>query len=291
MEMDFGDRETKIFLDGGDAYETKKIIDKLGFLDGQTTNPTYFVKRNPKVLEIVGQGKKIKQAELFDLYKKLAQELSALLPKGSISLEVYVDKKTSKQEIINQAREMYTWIPNVHIKIPVVVAGLEAAEILSAEGMRLNMTLCFSQEQAAAVHAATKDSRPGQIFISPFVSRLDKIGENGFDLLLNIQKMYKQAGSHVSILAASVHSLYDIAQVLEYKLDIITVPFVDLLKWINAGQPQTIKNLPVKDVSSLDPIPYLELNLEKNWSSFNIKHELTEKGLQSFADDWNSIVK
>lgn len=289
--MDFENRATKIFLDGGNADETKKIIDKLGFLDGQTTNPTYFIKKNPKVLEIVRRGEKLKQAELLELYKRLAQELSALLPKGSISLEVYVDKKATKQEIINQAREMYGWIPNAHIKIPIVRSGLEAAEVLSAEGMRLNMTLCFSQEQAAAVHAATKGSGPGQIFISPFVSRLDKIGKNGFDLLLNIQKMYKQAKSHVSILAASVHSVYDIARILEYKLDIITVPFVDLSKWIYAGQPQTTKNLPLKNISALDTIPYLELDLEKDWSSFNIKHELTEKGLQFFADDWNSIIE
>jgi len=282
---------TKIFLDSGSAEETKSIIEKLGFLHGQTTNPTYFAKKNPTVLAQAALGKKFNKEKLLSLYKKLAQEISSLIPEGSISLEVYADKDTSFEEIIEQARDMYVWIPNAHIKIPIIDSGLKAAQVLAKEGMRLNMTLCFSQEQAAAVHAATHGATPGQIYISPFVSRLDKIGFKGFDLLMNIKKMYEQETSHVSILAASVHSVFAIARILENKFDIITIPYDDLLAWIEAGRPHTTKGLSDGDMPSLRSISYIDLNLKKDWQEFDIRHKLTKEGLQKFANDWNSLLK
>lgn len=281
---------TRIFLDSGSAEETKIAIERLGFLDGQTTNPTYFIKKNPDIKQAVEAGKKFSKEELLETYKKLAQDISALIPSGSVSIEVYADKNTTAEEMVAQAREMYEWIPNAHIKLPTITEGLKAAEILSHEGMRLNMTLCFSQTQAAAVHAATRGSERGQIFVSPFISRLDKIGQNGFYLLRNIQKMFHIADSHVSILAASVHSVYDIAHVIESGMDIITIPFEDVMAWADAGMPKTTNGLESKDTPALAPIPYQECDLSKEWRSFDIAHELTGKGLAQFAADWNGVL-
>jgi transaldolase len=286
------DLKTRIFLDSGSAEETRDIREKLGFLDGQTTNPTYFVKKNPDITKAVASGKKFSKEELLAEYKKLAQAISPIIGSdGSVSIEVYADKDTTTEQMVSQAHDMYTWIDNAHIKLPIIPAGLAAAEQLVAEGMRVNMTLCFSQAQAAAVHAAMRGATPGQVFVSPFISRLDKIGQNGFDLLLNIQKMYWEADSHVRILAASVHSVYDIAHVLKSEMDITTIPYEDLLGWIGAGMPRDTEGLEEKDISDLAPIPYEDLDLTKDWRSFDIAHELTDKGLEQFADDWNAVLE
>jgi len=282
--------KTRIFLDSGSAEHTKIALEKLGFLDGQTTNPTYFVKTNPEVKASVEAGRKFKREELLAQYKKLAAEISPLVPE-SVSVEVYADENTTAEEMIEQGREMFTWIPNVHIKLPIIPAGLKAAEVLVAEGKRVNMTLCFDQEQAAAVHAATRGAKKGQVFVSPFISRLDKIGQNGFDLLKNIQKMYKAADSHVEILAASVHSVYDIAHVMQENMDIITIPFDDLQPWIDAGMPTNVEGVEPKDESGLAHIAYKELDLNAEYTNFAIQHELTDKGLAAFASDWNSILE
>ncbi len=285
------DLKTRIFLDSGSAEHTKDIVQKLGFLDGQTTNPTYFVKSNPNVIERVKRGEKFSREELLETYKVLASEISPLVPKdGSVSIEVYADAKSEAKDLIVQAHEMNAWIPNAHIKLPIIPAGLEAAEQLVKEGIRVNMTLCFSQAQAAAVHSATRSAAPGQVFVSPFISRLDKKGKNGFTLLQNIQKMYRATESHVSILAASVHSIFDIAHVIESEMDIITIPYEDLLKWIEAGKPTSTENIEQKDISKLEPIPYQALDLANDWKTFDIQHELTDAGLAAFANDWNEIL-
>ncbi len=283
--------KTKIFLDSGSAEHTKIILDKLGFLDGQTTNPTYFIKSNPEVKKMIEEGHKFTKEELLGKYKILAEEISALVPAdGSVSIEVYADKDSTTEDLLTQAHEMNQWIPNAHIKLPIIPAGLETAEQLVSEGIRVNMTLCFSQAQGAAVHAATRGAQPGQVFLSPFVSRLDKIGQNGFDLLLNIQKMFRAVDSEVGILAASIHDVYDIAHVIEAEMDLITIPYDDVDPWLAAGRPFSTSGLEEKDVSSLATIPYEDLDLSADWQSFDITHELTDVGLQRFADDWNSTL-
>src|SRR3989344_4842731 len=102
-----------------------------------------------------------------------------------------------------QGKEMFSWIPNAHVKYPTTKAGLEAAHRSIQEGMRVNMTLVFTQEQAAAVYAATKGAKRGDVFVSPFIGRLDDRGENGMDLIKNIIKMYRGGDGHVLILGAS----------------------------------------------------------------------------------------
>ena len=284
--------KTRIFLDSGSAEDTEIIVGKFGFLDGQTTNPTYFVKKNPEVSAAVAKGKKFSKEELLAEYKKLAEQISSLVPvDGSVSVEVYADKDTTFEEMIEQGRQMWEWIPNAHIKLPIIPVGLEAAHVLVGEGKRVNMTLCFSQEQAAAVHAATRGAKKGQVFVSPFISRLDKIGQDGFSLLQNIQKMYRKYESHAEILAASVHSVYDIARTIQEEIDIITSPYDDFLVWLNENTPFSTEGLEKKDGEGLVAIEYVECDLNQEYTSFDIHHELTDIGLGRFASDWNEVLE
>jgi len=152
--------KTRIFLDGGNADETREIIELLGFLDGQTTNPT-LISKNPGARKRLESGEKFSSTEIFDFYRGVVATISGLIPRGSVSIEVYADAATSAETMIKQGREMYSWIPNAHIKFPTSREGLKAAAQAVQEGLRVNMTLCFSQEQAAAVYAATRGARKG----------------------------------------------------------------------------------------------------------------------------------
>lgn len=278
---------TKIFLDSGDPNETKKALEILGFLDGQTTNPSLIVK-NPEAQARIQSGNKFSTQEIDAFYKKVVTEISSLLPNGSVSIEVYADSTTSSEAQIQEAREKYTWIPNAHIKFPITHAGLQAVETLTHEGMRANLTLNFSQDQAAAVYQATAGSRKGDIFISPFIGRLDDIGSDGLDLVQNILTMYKQGDGHVEVLAASIRGLEHFTNCLAIGADIITAPLNVLTAWAEAGMPIPSKTT---KTSTLKPIPYEEVALTKPWQEYNLHHDFTDKGLVKFADDWNAILQ
>ena len=174
---------SKIFIDGGDFEETQEVKNLLGFVDGQTTNPT-LISQNPIVKARIKKGEKFTKREAYHFYKKVVEKI-AKITSGPISIEVYADQNTKAEEMLNQAKEMVKWIPNAYIKLPITKEGLKAANLATKEDIPVNMTLCFSQEQAAAVYAATKGTkRP--VFVSPFVGRLDDRGENGMDLVKNI---------------------------------------------------------------------------------------------------------
>jgi transaldolase len=174
--------KTKIFLDGGDPGETKGIIEILGFLDGQTTNPT-LISRNPEARDRLERGDKFGREEIYSFYQDVVTEASSLIPGGSISIEVYADLSTKAEKMLGQGKEMFAWIPNAHIKYPSSEEGFKAAQMAVSEGLRVNMTLCFSQEQAAAVYAATSGAKKGDVFVSPFIGRLDDRGKNGMYLI------------------------------------------------------------------------------------------------------------
>src|SRR3989344_3804163 len=193
--------KSRIFLDSGDPQETREALELLGFLDGQTTNPSLIAKNSATA------GKKFSRSEILDFYKKVVQKISGLIPAGSVSIEVYADASTTATEMIEQGKIFNGWIPNAHIKYPTTTGGLQAAEFSVSQGLRVNLTLCFSQEQAAAVHAATKGAQKGDVFVSPFVGRLDDRGENGMDLIKHIINMYAAGDGHVEGLTASVRNL------------------------------------------------------------------------------------
>ncbi len=279
---------TKIFLDGGDPTETKQIIGLLGFLDGQTTNPTLIAK-NPEVKARLEKVEKFSAPEIYEFYQSVVKELSDIIPGGSISIEVYADADTTTEAMLAQARKMYSWIPNAHIKFPTTKKGLIAAERAVQEGMRVNMTLCFSQQQAAAVYAATRGAKKGQVFVSPFVGRLDDKEENGMDLIKNILQMYCNGDGHVEVLTASVRTLDHFMYALLLGSSIVTAPGSVLKKWSENGLSMPHAGF-IYNTSRLKPIYYQELDLEKPWQDFNIFHELTNKGLERFSSDWNSLT-
>ncbi|MCA9364422.1 MAG: transaldolase [Candidatus Moranbacteria bacterium] len=276
---------TKIFLDSGDPQETQKIMKVLERLDGQTTNPS-LVAKNPQAKKLTAQGKKMTQEEVMNLYKSIIQEISTIMPNKSISIEVPADTETPAKEMIETAREMNMWTTNAHIKLPITSAGLETAYGLVKEGINVNMTLCFSQEQAAAVHAATQGAKKGQVFVSSFVGGLDDIGLDGVSLLKNINTMFQSVSSHVEVLAASVRDIRRMEEILATEVDIITVPYETLQQY-----KKRVSTEAVEEETKLETIKYQEIDMEKSWNQYNISHELTTKGLQKFADDWKKMMQ
>jgi transaldolase len=280
--------KTRIFLDGADPEETRQVIKALGFLDGQTTNPSLLAK-NPEAKAHKTEGNKFSATAIYQFYKELCQNLSAMLPQGSISIEVYADETTTVAAMLEQAREFDTWIKNAHIKLPTTAAGLEAAKVLTGEGRRVNMTLVFSQAQAAAVYAATKGAGRGAVFLSPFIGRLDDRGENGMDLIKDILRLYGAGDGHVEVLTASVRSMEHFLCALAIGSDIITAPYKILMDWAEAGQP-----IPgpayIYEPAGLAPIPYEPLALDAPWQDYAIAHPLTDAGMAKFSADWNSLI-
>jgi len=280
--------KTRIFLDSGDPKETRQALDCLGFLDGQTTNPSLIAK-NPELKEKLGSGEKLSSEDINNFYKKVVQEISAMIPQGSVSVEVYADANTAKDDMLNQAREMNTWIPNAHIKLPITKAGLEAAEILVGQGVRVNMTLCFSQEQGAAVYAATRGAEKGDVFLSPFIGRLDDRGENGMSFIESICQMFSSGDGHVELLAASIRNYEHLKYCLALGVDIATVPFKILKEWADDGLTIPAGNYSY-DKRDMKDIPFEKVDLNKNWFKYNIQHDLTDAGLEKFVSDWNSLI-
>jgi transaldolase len=281
--------KTRIFLDGGNQEETKRIKKLLGFLDGQTTNPT-LISKNPEVRKRLEKGLKFSEQEMLDFYRDVVKTISGLIPQGSVSVEVYADAFTSADTMLQQGKEMFSWIPNAHVKFPTSLEGLKAAERAVNERLRVNMTLCFTQEQAAAVYAATRGAKKGQVFVSPFIGRLDDRGENGMDVIDNIIRMYGKGDGHVEVLTASVRNIDHFLYALRLGSDIITAPYEVLQTWGEKGMlmpGDTYKY----DVKSLRPIPYREIELGKKWKDYDIRHELTDKGMERFSADWNALIK
>ncbi|OGZ58393.1 MAG: transaldolase [Candidatus Spechtbacteria bacterium RIFCSPHIGHO2_02_FULL_43_15b] len=282
--------KTKIFLDSGDPQETREAISILGFLDGQTTNPS-LISKNPAAKDALQEGKKFSLEKLYRLYREIVSEISSLMPDGSVSIEVYADSETTSREMIAQGKEMFLWIPNAHIKYPITRDGLTAASISLKENIRTNMTLCFTQEQAGAVHSATIRAKAGEVFVSPFVGRLDDAGFNGMGLIENILKMYRENKSRVQVLTASVRNLDHFLYAIRIGSDIITSPLKILKEWADTDLKLPDENFIYKPQQTLRPIPYIELQLNRDWTAFNTFHELTDAGLRRFSADWNSLLK
>ena len=276
--------KTKILVDGGDPQETLEIKEMLGFVDGQTTNPS-LIANNPHIKELIASGHKLSNREEMDEYKNIVQTISPLVGDAGVSIEVFSDEKTTAQEMFSQGQEMFSWIPNAYIKYPCTAEGLRAAQNSVKQQMRVNMTLCFSQQQAAAVYAATKGTKE-PAYVSPFVGRLDDIGQNGMDVVRNIKRMFSKGDGHVLVLAASIRSLEHLLYCFALETELATVPAKILKLWAN-------KNflIPEKQFqSSGKPIPYQELDLKQPWQSFDIQHELTRKGIEKFAADYRATL-
>lgn len=281
--------KTKIFLDSGDPKETREIINLLGLIDGQTTNPSLIAK-NPEAQAKLARGEKFTKQEVNSFYQGVVKEISQLIPQGSVSIEVYSDKQTATEEMVKEALVMNAWIPNAHIKLPITQAGLAAAAELIKQGVRVNMTLCFTQEQAAAVYSATKGAKKGEVFVSPFIGRLDDKGIKGMDLIKNCVEMFKNSDRHVEVLAASIRSLDHLLASLAYQSDLVTVPLGILEEWQEKNKPEPGVDY-IYERNDLKPIEYVGLDLDQPWQEFNISHELTDAGMEKFVSDWNAMIK
>ncbi len=278
--------QTLIYLDGGDPEETRQAHELLkskglGGLDGQTTNPTLIAKN------LSANDHRPTHEEAIAAYKKIVQEMRKIMD-GPISIQVIGDPETmTAEEMLSQARERIQWISNAVIKFPCTHEGLKAVEEFCEEGP-VNVTLVFSQEQAAAVYAVTR-YRNYDCYISPFVGRFDDRGENGMDLVSNILQMYAQGDGHVKVLTASARTVKHIQYALWLKSPVITIPFKLLSAWEQEGFA-----LPESDffyhAEGLSDIPYEELSLDLDWREYNIHHDLTDIGLKKFWDDWRSVV-
>jgi transaldolase len=279
--------KTKILVDGGDPEETSRVKELIGFVDGQTTNPSLIAK-NPEVMHLVESGHRLTEQEEAAEYRKIVQAISPLVGDAGVSIEVFADLNTTADELLKQGREMISWISNAYIKYPCTAEGLKAAQRSVAEGIRVNITLCFSQQQAAAVYAATKGSR-APVYVSPFVGRLDDIGQNGVDVVRNIKCMFDRSDHHVLVLAASIRNLQHLLYAFHVHSELVTVPAKILEQWAKEGMPLPGDDFVYKPIGA--EIPYEELNLAQPWEQFNTEHELTRKGIEKFVSDYKSTLR
>ena len=285
---------SQLFLDGGDPEETRQANELLQTkkpewgigIQGQTTNPT-LVSKNPDVQKYIASGKRLTQAEAAAQYKKIVLAV-AEVSSGPISIQVIGDQSTSKDDMLAQARVYKEWISNGVVKFPCTGNGLAAAEIFCQE-FPVNITLNFSQPQAAAVYGATKN-HTHRVFISPFVGRLDSQGENGMQVVENELKMYQSIKNHVEVLTASVRKIEHLLYALALGSPAITIPYKIIEVWATQGFPLPDASF-MYDSTGLAAIPFQNLDMTKDWRSFNLSHPLTDAGLTKFMQDWKGLLR
>src|SRR6185312_3679717 len=109
--------KTKILVEGGDPAETSRIKELLGFVDGQTTNPSLIAK-NPEIRRLVASGHRLTPEQEAEEYGKIVRQISPLVGDAGVSIEVFADLNTTADDMFRQGRDMFTWIPNAYIKYP-----------------------------------------------------------------------------------------------------------------------------------------------------------------------------
>lgn len=287
------ERKTKILVDGGDPQETLRIKSLIGSIDGQTTNPS-LIARNPRIRERIASGHKLSFEEHNEEYKAIVQQISPLVGDAGVSIEVFANLHTKSDQMFSQGKEMFSWIPNAYIKYPCTYEGLQAARMSVEQGIRVNITLCFSQEQAASIYAATQ-ATTAPAYVSPFISRLNDQGQNGLDLIKNIQRMYEAGDGHVHVLAASIRSIDQLLACFALGVELVTVPANILETWVTRRKPlpdlANVHREVDTDGTVLKSIAYKTLNLHKPWNAFNLRHDLTKSGIEKFVADFESTLQ
>lgn len=208
----------QFFIDSANIDEIKKA-QELGLVNGVTTNPSLLAKEKTD-------------------WQRVAHDICALVP-GPVSLEVLGDNASA---MVDEARELITYGPNVVIKIPMGRAGLKAVNILHQMHIETNMTLVFSALQALLA------AKAGASFVSPFLGRLDDIGQNGVQLVRDIHAIFKIHDLKTKIIAASIRNTAHVLDVALAGAHIATIPYKILEQMID--------------------------------------HPLTDQGIQAFAADW-----
>jgi transaldolase len=185
----------KFFIDTANVEEIREAA-SLGVLDGVTTNPSLVAK----------EGR-----EFFQVLREIVSIVD-----GPISAEVTA---TDRDGMVEEGRKLAKIHPNIVIKVPLIKEGLQACKILRADGIGVNVTLCFSPSQALL--AAKVDAT----FISPFIGRLDDISHEGMDLIRQIRVIYDNYGFETQILAASIRHPLHVVEAAMAGADVATIPF------------------------------------------------------------------
>ena len=209
------------FIDSASIDEIKEAA-ALGVLDGVTTNPSLIAKSGRPFSEV-------------------AKEICQLV-KGPVSLEVV---GITASEMLREAKELRKYGDNVVIKIPMISEGLKAVKILSEEGIPTNVTLIFQPVQALLA------AKAGATYVSPFIGRIDDMGQDGLAMVADIIKIFRQYSIKTKVLAASIRHPVHVLECAKMGVDVVT--------------------LPVKIVHQLT------------------RHPLTDSGLKTFLEDWKKV--
>ena len=209
----------KFFIDSADIEAIKKFT-KSGMVDGVTTNPSIIAKSGRNIKEVIS-------------------EICGIV-NGPVSAEVTA---TKTENMIEEGKYLSKIANNVAVKVPLTWDGLETCKVLSDQNIMVNVTLCFSSQQALLA------AKAGATFISPFIGRLDDIGEDGIELIKDIRNIYDNYPKlNTEILAASIRSFDHVKKASLIGADIATLP------------PSVLEELAL--------------------------HPLTDRGLKAFLDDW-----
>lgn len=214
----------KIFLDTANLSEIK-TANSWGIIHGVTTNPTLMAKETGQKMEVVA--------------KKICQ-----LVKGPVSLE---GGAQTYEELIAEGKKLATIAKNVVVKIPITPDGLQAVQTLSKKGIKTNVTLVFSAHQALLA------AKAGATYVSPFLGRLDDIGQSGTELLSEIMAIFNNYNFQTEVIAASIRHPEHVKQAALLGCHIATIPFKVLQQMIS--------------------------------------HPLTDKGIVLFQKDWEKLIK
>jgi len=213
----------KIFIDTANIEQIKEV-NSWGILDGVTTNPSLVAKENKD-------------------FSTLVKEICAIVD-GPISVEAV---SITANEIVPEARKIAAGNKNIVVKIPMTEEGLKATKILASEGIKINMTLIFSANQALLA------AKAGARYVSPFVGRLDDIGQNGMDLIAEIMDILDNYEFDCEIIVASVRDPIHVTEAARLGAHVATIPY-DVLKKM-------------------------------------FKHPLTDSGIDKFLKDWEKVSK
>ncbi|MDN3018105.1 fructose-6-phosphate aldolase [Neobacillus drentensis] len=211
----------KFFIDTANLEEIREVHE-LGLLSGVTTNPSLVARE--------------KDVSFHDRIK----EIAALVP-GSVSAEVI---SLDAEGMIREGEELAAIAPNITIKVPMTPDGLKACNHFSKKGVTVNVTLIFNANQALLA------ARAGATYVSPFLGRLDDIGQNGLELISQVADIFAVHGLETQIIAASIRNPIHVTEAALRGADIATIPYKVLISLFH--------------------------------------HPLTDKGIEGFLKDWNA---
>ena len=213
----------ELFLDTANLDEIKEAVG-WGVISGVTTNPTLVAKEKRD-------------------FKAVIREIAEIVA-GPISAEVL---SLEAGDMVKEARDLAAIAPNVVIKIPMTKEGLKAVKTLSAEGIKTNVTLIFSANRGLLAALA------GATYVSPFIGRLDDIGNEGMEVVADLVTIIENYGLGAKVIAASVRHPMHVLEAARVSCHIVTVPY--------------------KVLESM------------------VKHPLTDSGIKRFIDDWEKVQK